>query len=268
MIDIEELLAAHLARDAARAMPRHDLDAVLREGVVVRLREPTRQPVSPRWRGRIAAVVAVGGLATASVIALRSDSPVATTVPPEATASATCQVFISPDARTEVIAGIGERLRQRPEVINLQFVSQQQAYDEFLRIFAGKEITSSVTADMLPTKWTFDLDPDTAANQQAITTELIKDPAVRQAHCTQSTSFTVTPSTCADTGPAIVTTPNVMGRPLPSAIAIMRQAGLTVLGNGVSGGDPIDANAIVRVQLPSAGDQVPLGSCVGFRTGR
>ena len=154
------------------------------EQTVVVLRRSTRPPASPRWRVGIAVVAAVG-VATASIIALRSDSHVATTVVPEAAASTTCQVFISPDANTGVIAGVGERLRQRPEVINLQLVSQQQAYEEFLRLFAGKDdLTRSVTADILPSKWTFDLDPDTAANQQAITAELGNDPAVKQAKCT------------------------------------------------------------------------------------
>jgi cell division protein FtsX len=110
---------------------------------------------------------------------------VATTVAPEAAASPTCRVFVDPDASTAVIAGIGDRLRQRPEVINLQLVSQQQAYEEFLRLFAGKDdLTRSVTADMLPPRWTFDLDPDTTANQQAITAELGNDLAVKQTKCT------------------------------------------------------------------------------------
>ena len=184
MIDVEEQLVDHLADVAAQAVPRHDLDAVTGAQTVVVLRRSTRPPAARRWRAGIAAVAAVG-LATALVVALRSDSHVATTVVPEAAASKACQVFISPDASTAVIAGIGDRLRQRPEVINLQLVSQQQAYEEFLRLFAGKDdLTRSVTADLLPSRWAFDLDPDTTANQQAIAAEIGSDPAVKQAKCT------------------------------------------------------------------------------------
>jgi hypothetical protein len=265
MIDIEELLADHLSQVAARAVPRHDLDAVMGEQTVVVLRRTTRPLASPRWLTRFAVGAAAVGVVTVAVIALRSDSQLPTAVDPQASASPTCQVFVRPDASAEVIAGIGERLRQRPEVIDLQLVSQQQAYEEFLRIFAGKDITRSVTADMLPSKWIFDLDPDTAANQQATTAELGRDPAVKQAECTQSTS-PATGSKCDDSRPTMVTAPDVTGEHLRDAITIMRDAGLTVISSGVPDGDPVDANAIVRVQVPPAGLQVPLGTCVGFRT--
>ena len=193
MIDIEELLADHLTRGAARAVPRPDLDAVMAAQTVVVLRQSAPPPASPRWRTRLAvgAVCAVGIVIT-SIVALRPDSQ-PTAVVPGSTADSTCQVFVRPEATTEEIMGVGERLRQRAEVINLRLVSQQQAYEEFLRLFAGKDdLTGSVTAEILPAKWMFDLDPNTAANRESVIAQFSgSDRIAKQALCAGS----VTPAT-------------------------------------------------------------------------
>jgi beta-lactam-binding protein with PASTA domain len=60
--------------------------------------------------------------------------------------------------------------------------------------------------------------------------------------------------------------PNVLNETLPSAIDIVHAAGLNVVDNGVAEGDPTGDGARVRAQEPPAGEHVPLGACVGFRT--
>jgi hypothetical protein len=76
---------------------------------------------------------------------------------------------------------------------------------------------------------------------------------------------------CQVDGPKVVTVPYVVGRHLPDAIARARASGLQVVGNGLPDGDPdgdpAGASAVVRAQKPSAGLRVPVGACIGFRTG-
>jgi hypothetical protein len=91
------------------------------------------------------------------------------------------------------------------------------------------------------------------------------------------TTSTVTASTgtstsaaskCVASGEAATVVPDVLGETLPDAIDIVQGAGLNVVDNGVSDGDPAGEAARVRAQEPGAGDHVPLGACVGFRTER
>lgn len=80
-----------------------------------------------------------------------------------------------------------------------------------------------------------------------------------------ATSTSATP-TCVARGEAATAVPNVLGETLPDAIAIVQGAGLNVVDGGVPEGGPTGEGARVRAQEPSAGEQVPLGACVGFRT--
>lgn len=60
--------------------------------------------------------------------------------------------------------------------------------------------------------------------------------------------------------------PDVVGLSLVEAITAMRDAGLAVEGTGAYERDPQSPDAIVMASIPSAGEQVPAGSFVGFRT--
>jgi hypothetical protein len=72
--------------------------------------------------------------------------------------------------------------------------------------------------------------------------------------------------TCVARGEAATAVPNVLGETLSNAIAIVQGAGLNVVDGGVPEGDPMGQGARGIAQEPSAGEQVPLGACVGFRT--
>jgi beta-lactam-binding protein with PASTA domain len=65
---------------------------------------------------------------------------------------------------------------------------------------------------------------------------------------------------------AVTAVPNVLGETLADAIDIMHAAGLTVVDDGVPEGDATGEGARVRSHEPHAGEQVPLGACIGFRT--
>jgi beta-lactam-binding protein with PASTA domain len=69
-------------------------------------------------------------------------------------------------------------------------------------------------------------------------------------------------------GEAATVVPDVLGEALPDAIDIVQGAGLNVVDDGVPEGDRTGGAARVRAQEPGAGDHVPLGNCVGFRTER
>ena len=71
---------------------------------------------------------------------------------------------------------------------------------------------------------------------------------------------------CASTGPS-VRVPNVGGLSIERAIKAVRAAGLRVVNEGVSGkDDPVTPAARVYAQEPGAGERIPKGSCIGFRT--
>jgi hypothetical protein len=72
--------------------------------------------------------------------------------------------------------------------------------------------------------------------------------------------------TCVTSGEAAAVVPDVIGEILPDAIDMVQGAGLNVVDDGVPGGDRTGEAARVRAQEPHAGDHVPLGACVGFRT--
>ena len=71
---------------------------------------------------------------------------------------------------------------------------------------------------------------------------------------------------CAVDGDTLVTVPNVIGSPLGDASAMLRDTRLRVIGSGVPTGDPDGPDAVVTAQKPSAGERVPVGACVAFRT--
>jgi PASTA domain len=75
-------------------------------------------------------------------------------------------------------------------------------------------------------------------------------------------------SKCVASGQAVTVVPDVLGTTLPDAIDIVQGAGLNVVDDGVPEGDPMGEGARVRVQEPPAGQHVPVGACIGFRTGR
>jgi hypothetical protein len=72
--------------------------------------------------------------------------------------------------------------------------------------------------------------------------------------------------TCVASGEAAAVVPDVIGEILRDAIDMVKGAGLNVVDDGVPEGDPTGEAARVRAQEPGAGDHVPLGACVGFRT--
>jgi hypothetical protein len=74
------------------------------------------------------------------------------------------------------------------------------------------------------------------------------------------------PKRCVGVSGSTVTVPDATGQRLGDAIALMRAAGLDVIGQGVPSGDPIADDAIVRAQEPPPGTSVERGDCVGFRT--
>ncbi len=71
---------------------------------------------------------------------------------------------------------------------------------------------------------------------------------------------------CVASGEPTVTVSDVVGRPLAEAIQQVEDDGLAVVGRGVPDGDPSLDTSIVRAQEPPAGELVPEGACVGFRT--
>jgi cell division protein FtsX len=180
MIDIEEKLTQHLSQRAAIAKPRDDLAAVVGERVVVSLR---LVPTPTRQRQALALVAAAVVLVAGALIAWRSNPPAFDTRP-AARGVPTCIVFMNPDAREADIQRIGQRLRSRAEVIGLTLVTQQDAYDEFLRLFAEKQdIVNFATPDILPASWRVELEPDTETTRQALDEDLGHEPSVKNVSC-------------------------------------------------------------------------------------
>jgi cell division transport system permease protein len=63
-------------------------------------------------------------------------------------------VFLNPDATQDQIAGVGNDLKNNPEVNNVTFVNKDQAYTEFKDLFRDSpEMIESVTPDILPTSY-------------------------------------------------------------------------------------------------------------------
>jgi hypothetical protein len=75
------------------------------------------------------------------------------------------------------------------------------------------------------------------------------------------------PTDCTNRGPTTIAVPDVVGMRLGPAIRTVEAAGLKVVGYGTSPSDPVDRTTRVRVSKPSAGERVPRGACIGFRTG-
>ncbi len=93
-------------------------------------------------------------------------------------------------------------------------------------------------------------------------------PSGREGTCTFAFSTPDSPDQCVADGDRSITVPAAVGRPLSEAIIVMQQAGLHVVGTGTHEGDPTGPEAVVRAQKPRAGERVPLGACIGFRTDR
>ena len=91
-------------------------------------------------------------------------------------------------------------------------------------------------------------------------------PSGRSGTCTFAFSTPDFPDQCVADGDRSITVPDAVGRPLGEAIIAMQQAGLHVVGTGTPRGDPTGSVAVVRAQEPPAGERVPLGACIGFRT--
>ena len=82
------------------------------------------------------------------------------------------------------IMAIGEQLGSRPEVVGLRLLTKQDAYEEVVRIFAGKDdIVSLITPDVLPASWRFALEPDAAPVRQAIVRDFSPNAAVKHVSC-------------------------------------------------------------------------------------
>jgi hypothetical protein len=93
-------------------------------------------------------------------------------------------------------------------------------------------------------------------------------PSGREGTCTFAFSTPDSPDQCVADGNRSITVPDAVGRPLSEAIIAMQQAGLHVVGTGTPEDDPTGPEAVVRAQEPPAGERVPSGACVGFRTAR
>lgn len=92
-------------------------------------------------------------------------------------------------------------------------------------------------------------------------------PSGRSGVCTFPFFTPDSPEECVADGPRTVDVPDVVALPLNEAAIRMQRAGLNVVGTGVPDGDPTGREAVVRAQEPPAGSRVPLGACIGFRTG-
>ena len=63
-------------------------------------------------------------------------------------------IFMNPDAPEAVVRNVGESLRAEPFVKAVDFVSKQEAYDEFSVMFrTNPELVRSVNAQALPASW-------------------------------------------------------------------------------------------------------------------
>jgi hypothetical protein len=91
-------------------------------------------------------------------------------------------------------------------------------------------------------------------------------PSGREGTCTFAFSTPDSPDQCVADGDWSITVPDAVGRPLREAIIAMQQAGLRVVGTGTPEGDPTASEAVVQAQEPPAGERVPRGACIGFRT--
>ncbi|MEO8696406.1 MAG: permease-like cell division protein FtsX [Acidimicrobiales bacterium] len=181
MIDVEDQLAQHLARKAAEATPRSDLDAVTTQPALILRLTPTTH-VGAQRRVRLVAVAASAIMvATVAVVVVRANpKPNVTAARPDST----CTVFMRADASEDQTAAIGEQLRQRTEVTHLYGVTKAQAYLEFLKLFGDREdLARSVTADVLPASWKFDLAPNTDTARAQISSLLAPDVSIAQARC-------------------------------------------------------------------------------------
>jgi hypothetical protein len=182
MTDLETTLTHHLARRAAAAAPRPDRSAVMSETKLVSLRA-----VAPWRRSRrrllafaVAAMVAV----STPVVVWRArdtagDAPFASML-----RGVECRVYVRPEASEEAIERIGNALRPRRDVRDLQLTTQQMAYEEFRRLFANKpDILEFANPFMLPASWRFDLLYRDHSAISSFTEEVERDPSIQGASC-------------------------------------------------------------------------------------
>ncbi len=72
------------------------------------------------------------------------------------------EVFMEPDASDEQIDAVGRALKNDDAVEAYEFLSKDDAFEEFKRIFADEpELIANTTADVLPTSFRVELDADT-----------------------------------------------------------------------------------------------------------
>ena len=97
---------------------------------------------------------------------------------------AACAVVMKPSAEPSQVDNVGGLLRGRSEIVGLHFVSQHDAYIEFLELYKNEpELVETVSEQALPTSWRFDLRPDTPSNRQAISDLALAQPAVATTNC-------------------------------------------------------------------------------------
>jgi hypothetical protein len=93
----------------------------------------------------VVAIATVGGVA---LVAVDDDGaePVTATPPPT-----TCTVFVRPEATAERFDEISALVVADPDIDSVEVLTQQDAYVEFVRLFADKpELVESVTPEVLP----------------------------------------------------------------------------------------------------------------------
>jgi cell division transport system permease protein len=101
-------------------------------------------------------------------------------------------VFMKPDATTAQMQAMSGALDSNPQVKDVQFTDQQEAFEEFQRMFANQpDMVEVMTPEVLPTSYRVipqDPDPDIVAG---LANEFEDDPGVYQVLAEQDTVRTI-----------------------------------------------------------------------------
>lgn len=169
-IDLQDRLHNALTQRARQAHPIADLDGVIagRRRLVVAATGPAaqhRRYRSVAWLGAAAVLaLAIGG----AWMAQRDDHAITIRAAADPGTPRLCAVFLVPIATPAQAEAVGAVLTAMPGVSRLVYMTQADAYREFVALFADRPaLVNSVSQSVLPSSWRFDstLEPDqTTAN--------------------------------------------------------------------------------------------------------
>lgn len=212
---------------------------------------------SPR---RVAAIVGVVVLAVAGALIWTSTSS-STRPNRNTTTEASAWLCVARDGGSVFIRG---RQRINGVIVNLPPASYVEVrFDLRGRDVAGR--SDSVGVMRIDAPWPTSQMPTRGELWAGTSGANVRQVGVGATRCQVGTA-TSRPACVTGAASRSIRVPNVVGRRLGDAVALVRAQGLAVVGRGVPAGDETDDAVRVTAQEPPPDSNVVAGACIGFRT--